>query len=463
VCRERLTTAAHFITTSSDMIDSTIYFSLGVAIAVVAFSLFLFRSKTSKLGGADYVRTELLKMEQEGAMGLSSVSTITYYKGTISKDFLKERVEKILEMNPWLRARLVKENGKAVAVHTRSPSASFINDHLTFIEDAALDTAMTYSDLRTHVIKYTIPRGKKCVDGKTPLFRVTLADVKQGKKCALIVSMSHVLSDGHTFYSIYSMLGTKGEVAALNPFRYFHFDVLKDQLLGTKTAPKPTIVVGCLLRMLFARASTPYLLELDGEWVAGQKEAHSRFNAITGNVQAALSEGSDELKPVPYLSTNDIITSWFHQLTKTVYMYMVVNFRGRVGELSAELVGNYEGGMALTQAETADPASIRRLLLSGKFCTPSKPAASLLDGLLMNIAYITNWTTLYSHILFEGAAHCTHLPLISEGVNMVPHTCIVFNMDETRLGLLFSSEIATDELIGEQPVGKILTVAPTFG
>jgi hypothetical protein len=69
--------------------------------------------------------------------------------------------------------------------------------------------------------KYSVKKGYEMHNKDEDLFKVTIIHLEQDKYYALVVSLSHVVGDGHSFYRIYAMLSKPNQVCALNPIRDF--------------------------------------------------------------------------------------------------------------------------------------------------------------------------------------------------------------------------------------------------
>jgi hypothetical protein len=152
-----------------------------------------------------------------------------------------------------------------------------------------------------------VKRGKDCVGRDEPLFKVSLLpDADRPKdRFALLVSMSHALADGHTFYAVHNMLSSATPVVALNPTRVLHAARAIDAAKGTRVAdqglPDPyqgvvilRILTGMLLSKLLGPKTKTAMYLVDDAWVAREK-------------RVAAAEGL-----VKFVSTNDLVTSTLH-------------------------------------------------------------------------------------------------------------------------------------------------------
>ena len=126
---------------------------------------------------------------------------------------------------------------------------------------------------------------------------------------------------------------------------------------GDDTLPwmgSPGFVVNVVGTMLRRRAQTLNLFTVDENKVDEWKKNYAAVN-----------------KP-KFISTNDIITAEFFSKTDCDLMFMTVNFRDRIPNLTKEHAGNYECVIAYQREDFATPELIRsaqadyRRAVSGK-------------------------------------------------------------------------------------------------
>ena len=139
-----------------------------------------------------------------------SVSSITFYAGKPPIALLQQRIKQIINANPWLASRLVTVPGVgAVALYPRglhlSPSDGAF-EYFNTTSDCSLHSSLPYTVISRKAIVHVIRTGNDCLDHDETLFKVTLVhtSLPDADYCtyALIVSLSHILGDGHTFYKV---------------------------------------------------------------------------------------------------------------------------------------------------------------------------------------------------------------------------------------------------------------------
>ena len=157
-------------------------------------------------------------------MDADSISTVTAYDGTVPIEFLRSRVMEILQLNPWLNGRLIRMKGTTVLRY--ATPVPFVTDCFRVVKNKERPkSARTYRRSFADVYNtpdrgcehHLIKKGKDCAGKDEALFRVTLLNPSNSTegRFSLLVSMSHVIGDGHTFYSIYKMLSMENQPRAL--------------------------------------------------------------------------------------------------------------------------------------------------------------------------------------------------------------------------------------------------------
>ncbi len=272
---------------------------------------------------------------------LPPVTTVTLYEGSAPVEFLRSRITNMLKKNPWLTSRIVKKNTASnvvTMVYSKTFDAeSVIDQHFSVYEhgDVGFSLGMPYEELVHCLLPVQSARSKPAMDKNEVLFKVAVVPVEAGADksdqsmplrhtialpgFALVVSMNHTLGDGHTYYKLYRMLSADSTVDELDPVRVPGFEAAKTEIIGEKETAmfkSAGLAFGILgayvFTKLFRRASQNICInEVDPVWVAKEKAK-------------AKQEGQ-----VPFVSTNDALTSWFFRKMGSDTNIMLANFRGR--------------------------------------------------------------------------------------------------------------------------------------
>lgn len=281
-----------------------------------------------------------------------AISTISFFQGDVdieaSKLWLKERLTQIVTANPWLAGRLEKNKKvhKNLLLAIPQPVTSEDVDALICNdEDGSLSTETKYEVICDRLLKskMVVGPGYKLVGKDLRCSKFTLAKVGQGQ-VALVVSITHAVSDGHTYYKIMSMLN--GDVEKLSSTRKFDFINKSMEAIGSKESKylsSFSFLLCCLKSMLFggkAKLDARYIDEnLIKEW---KDSAHDGF-----------------------ISTNDIVTSTFAKATNSDLLLMAINLRNRVEDAKEDDAGNYSLVVLHDKESSATPSGVRQLLNDG--------------------------------------------------------------------------------------------------
>jgi hypothetical protein len=285
--------------------------------------------------------------------------------------------------------------------------------------------------------------------------------------------MNHTLGDGHTYYNLYSMLSADSKVDKLDPVRVDGFEAAKTEIIGEKetamfnSAGLAFGIVGTYIGTKLGRRSPQNICvnEVDPAWVAKEKTK-------------AKQEGQ-----VPFVSTNDALTSWYFREMGADMNIMVANFRSRqpsILNLCDHQVGNYEANLPYFPGDVETPALIRQSIRNADGTFRSSRAGSpttAIPGfriLLRNkTAIITNWATFYRDVNLQDDAQNNkgnttkpklHLPILEPDgmITSVWNSAIIFRPRAGELGMLMITRRFDSDMLAQQkeqdgpdaPLGK---------
>ncbi len=357
---------------------------------------------------------------------LPPVTTLTLFEGAPPVEFLRRRLAMMLDKNPWLTSRIVKkstENGVVALAYNESfdPEAS-IDQHLTVYapEDASISLSMPYEAMVKALLPVQCARSKPATDKDEALFKVAVIPVKAEATdtdspmplqqamteagFALVVSMNHTLGDGHTYYKLYGMLSADTDIEALDPVRVDGFEAAKTQVVGEQESAmfkSPGVALGIMGDYLGAkitrrRPQNVAIHQIEPEWLSRQKAKAKQEHVA------------------PFISSNDIISSWFFREMRADLNIMLANFRSRqpsIVGLNEQHAGNYEANVPYFRGDIENPALIRQSIrnVDGTFRahragTPATEIPEFLTLLHNKSALITNWATFYRELVLQGKA-----------------------------------------------------------
>jgi len=114
---------------------------------------------------------------------------------------------------------------------------------------------------------------------------------------------------------------------------------------------------------------------------------------------------------LPFVSTNDVLTSACFKAMGTSLGMMAVNARGRSPGLHDDLAGNYEGTIFYMPADYETPGLIRASLAScRRAASPATDLTSPEDLAAGSIGLVTNWAGFGQELRLPGATQLVHMP-----------------------------------------------------
>ncbi|CAJ1391815.1 unnamed protein product [Effrenium voratum] len=374
----------------------------------------------------------LLPTEVGPILMLPSITTVTFYEGEPPVQLLRSMTQDLVEANPWLSGQLRRERVSGMVGLSVEPEEA----HFVQTRREGLHPKTPLMKMRSMLQDVIVPAGIRCVDKQEPLFLVAVVTLAVG--FALVVSMSHVLGDGFTFYRLYGALdqrpadvGGKQYVAGegpararLNPARNFDFPAAMTQALGVRKASWPASRAARLGSLLDAALRPRHrwrAWRVDGEWLAQRKR---------DSAAAASKFGVD------FVSSNDVLTSWFLTQGRFDYGIMAVNFRDRLCGLNRTNAGNYKGAVGFWPEEFVNPAHIRHALLNPPYFRGQRPdVPGLLRSLRGRVGVATNWASNCKELHLQNCKQLLHLPVLAGDVQ-VNGAMIIFQPKPGELGLL---------------------------
>lgn len=364
-------------------------------------------------------------------MVCQSTSIINFYIGDCPRLYLLHKVKSIIELNPWLSGKLVKDQENCVSIEYPINTAVI---NCFFDISVAVDEEANYEDITSSVSQFLVKSGKDCLNQNEPLFKVFYASSKRG--FCVCVSLSHILGDGHTFYKVYSMLDKDTAPFSLYEERNQGFiDKLHNMLgieeLGILTSKALTI--GTYQTLLFQKKPTVISRYVNANGVMTLKD------------QSQIQSDANDTKNITkdaFISTNDILTSWFFKACKSDFGFMALNFRHRTSGLGDLHAGNYES-LVLYNSEDFDTPNLIRESISNS-CESgmykravTRHIPSFWTTCKCRCAVATNWASLYHHItLPNDSVHLLHLPIYSLDSMALRDTMVIFKPTKDTLGCL---------------------------
>ncbi|GAB5353195.1 hypothetical protein AAMO2058_000016800 [Amorphochlora amoebiformis] len=427
------------------------------AIGVLAAGMMCLPRKRKPSLGEEKLVSLTLHSKEKGfiLMDVQSSTTVTFFEGEMREEWVKGRVLDVLKANPWLRGRLVKVKGENCIVYGEEKGLKGLKGLFGVLDHnevkVSVDTKLP--DFPDILAKVIVPIGTSLVGTNQRMFRVSLVrDFKQPeKRFALIVSMSHIMGDGYTFYKVYSMLGAKGKLESLNAHRHEGFPEAEEKAIGKGEGFALFENTGVLLSFIMTKAKAFLFGEapvakacafVNLEWVKRQKEKH----------KAAFREGRTS---IPFVSTNDVITSAFLKIAKADVGIMALNLRNRVSLVDETYAGNYQTVINYFKPDYQTPELIRKSVNSlQRSAIPKTPTPSILQTVrFSNISIITNWTTFYDDLVLPGSRQVLHVPCYKGEAS--PSECIIYCPNKGQYAMyLYGPPQLVERMMKEDMMGE---------
>jgi hypothetical protein len=362
----------------------------------------------------------------------SGISTVTYYNGKLPIEFLKNRTFEILKANPWLASKLVTVVKGVVAVYPPSEEID-IDAFFKVAHVPTLKNGTSFEDASQLLYAYQVRKGKDCIDKDEALFKVSVITTDDPHENMLVVSLSHTLGDGFTFYKIYSMFEKKPTAMIVQRVETFNEDLKKT--MGPDTTNfmlSPGTIIGIVSNVASAKHYPIRNKDVDKELI--EKEKQKYFN------------GTD------FVSTNDVITSWAFNMTECRYGMMALNLRNRVKSVTNDHAGNYEGSLIFKPDYS--PLTIRNAVKALK--VQSLP--SFWDGYSGNNTVVSNWSSFHHDLVLPNGNHginaslnplkpVNHHPLEGDKVFLVKCTAIIYKPTIDRIAVLYGDTNPTNKTL----------------
>ena len=389
---------------------------------------------------AEVVRPLLPTEERFAAINYALlISTLTWFSGDhkAAGILLKEKVCAILEANPWLAGRLARRcSTQVVLIHP--PKVTFDEDDATEEGEQAttpptkhfchVNKEKTNKESPLHRKTPLDDLHRKCKPFLAPswkcLWKISIVPCQEApnEKFAVIHSMSHVLGDGHTYYQLHNMLTCSSRILALNADRILGSVESQRHAVGEKelaTVNSAGFVIGSICGFLRATLLAPLRLapQMERNYYVIDREKIDTIKA-----HATEQQYTKEHDAVSFVSTNDILTSWFFRQSKCTCGLMAMNFRNRLEGHTDEHAGNYENLVIYYPKDFASPQLIRESLLNGESTSSWKRAVtsettsplSFCQHLSSRWTLVTNWSSFAKDAEIPGCFEELHIPLVGK-------------------------------------------------
>jgi hypothetical protein len=361
---------------------------------------------------------DLLPLERTLALLEAPIATITFCEREKSDmikndddenqdivEYLQARVTEIVAKNPWLGGWLARDPTTRAVKLYYDETGEQINGPIfrAFPSEIGLSRDTPYEQYGSLFEGHDVlVQGNAEIINcdRQPLWRVSVVPDQNSPRdrLALVVSMSHIVGDGFTYFRILNMLGNHAPIEAMNPVRRPHqFNEQLAQFVGLDEAYYIDKISKSPLWAVFVKTQDDTIIQrraffLNEEWIEGQKRAWDQAVKLeqayelygTGNdgersieqhlQSTAIAPRSNDNFKVSFaahqasssLTTNDIITSWFFKTANVTAGLMPYNLRNKFPDLKESDAGNYTTTIPFGVADYGSPLLIQKSRHLGK-------------------------------------------------------------------------------------------------
>lgn len=382
--------------------------------------------------------------------GEYGITSITFYRGDQARAIaaIRARVREIVDVNPWLAGRLVK-NKQHKNIQLAYPSAPLSDDVIERLyhdnpSQIRIGSEMGYEELFKASKSAIVKKGLETINKPDIITRITIVPDMHCPEdgFALIFSISHIAADGYTYYQVLNSLFATGAVQPLLVKR------------KQEAADKVVEVVGKKAFNFFH--SIPFILNLLKGFIFGKKVNCYAFYVDPDKIKIARDEiVANPTVGVDFVSTNDILTSSFARAVNARICIMAINLRSWIKEINSNDAGNYDGGLLFDEGTCARPSNIRKAFQSGlPVLTTAKPLPGFGEAVKCKICLISNWSDLQGNLVFDGCEQKFHLPLYD--VKSFPcDSAVVFKASPDKLAVMYYTKtVGRDKLLLSCELGE---------
>lgn len=323
-------------------------------------------------------KIKLLTSETNRLVNVSTISTITIYNSINNglnmemisnyEEYIIKKIKNILKINPWLNGTLKKSKDTIYLEYDNFDNYNILNDfnniytlineivcqndNITSLIELFMKDSNTYNytNLMNHLDKYLVKPGYKCINTIEKLFKVILIKMPDNK-FALVISLSHCIADGYTYYKIFNMFSNNVKEEILYCDRMFEFeDIIKKNKCELQN---------CILKKIFSFSN------LFAQLFSNTKKDNTELKIIS---KEKINDIKTKYNNLMFVSTNDIITSEFFNNTNATVGIMSSNYRNVNGKYKFS-AGNYTDLIFYKMKSKTDPFYIRYKLNQYKMNT----------------------------------------------------------------------------------------------
>lgn len=266
-----------------------------------------------------------------------------------------------------------------------------------------------------------VPVTSKLIGRNHPVWKVTVIPdaVDFYGQFAVVVSMSHIVGDGHTYYKLFHMLSAQNPVQSMNPCRRQDFPAQMEAHMGAEEAfylkkTNPDLVNETLKTAASPAQKAPRRAE-----EGGSDRETLLFTVSKTWLEDQMRETADDAG-IASVSQSDVILSWWFKTSNADIGLYPHQFRQQLPILNSLDAGNYNNPIPFTRDDYSTPQQIHGALEAGRRSgsslsgAPLAPLPHVSTGKSLSIG--VDWNRLSPKGTVpdeEGIVEDLHIPLFS--------------------------------------------------
>lgn len=396
------------------------------------------------------VSIDLLQFESLAHIGnVPAVSTLTWFKGDLesAKIHLERRLRLIIEKNQWLQGHISITGFKKCTLsfleHTNTsknddddgefrsnPDENFRATGENFLvippEHSPLSRESPFEDIQQILRKADL---EMKYGPRQPIFRVIAIPCSKNphEHFALVVQLSHASGDGATFYQLHNMLCSIDDdrIVELNTDRIMRTKEMQAAVMG-REEENYISSYGFGIRVFIGILQD----------AMNRKKRTITHGYVDPSKMSNIKEESAKEGNLPFVSSNDVITSWFMSRIACPTGMLAVDWRSRLEGHTDMHAGNYNNNILYWKEDYASPALIRKSLEKYRRVVTTKRMPGFFQAASKDISVVTNWATFAKKNEILDCEEDIHLPLFSTPATM--QLLIVFRAGVGKVGLHYN-------------------------
>lgn len=362
---------------------------------------------------------------------------------------LRQRVQQMVRVNPWLCGYLKTHYG-IPSIWTHDTTSTDVSRlfHEILVDDP--------SNLERVLAQYTsVEVGANILNTDKPFVKICMVYCPNSTDYYVTVCVTHMVGEPNLLYKLWGMLAPNAAIVPLWADRYHSYK--KHPLTALKGAARGKFLYYFFLSqasifrtLLFGHQNSKDAPEpimhrryVDMEWVQTQKDAYRIWR-------------SEKEDAPSYVSTQDVLTTWFFSQLKPSCVCVAYSLHDRVEHVTMQHMGNYLEALVLFPDEYSNPGHVRRTVASAGEWEPDHNHPGQQD---YSAGLVTGWHSRYVDLELPRSVRQTHLPLRGAMfTGMIPRVLPCMCLFRTSRNQYAVLTLSRDELLDTSALGSPVIV-----